>query len=70
VVHLLLYTPAGSLVMVVAASAIVALVVWWAMTTAVALVALAIWRLRAGGRNGSLPRPAGRGRVYKPSGKA
>jgi hypothetical protein len=44
--HFLLYTPAGSLVMVLVASAAVAVVVWWAVMLAVALVAFALWRLR------------------------
>lgn len=44
--HFLLYTPAGSLVMVLVASVAVAVVVWWAVMLAVALVAFALWRLR------------------------
>ena len=43
--HFLLSTPAGSLLMVLVASAVVALVVSCAVRLAAALIALALWRL-------------------------
>jgi hypothetical protein len=49
VTHFLLFTPAGSLVMVSVASVVVAVAVWCAMMLAVALVAAAVWRLRRAG---------------------
>jgi hypothetical protein len=60
--------------MVLVASAVVALVVWWVVTLAVALLAFALWRLgRAlhALRSGRLRRRAsGRRRVYRPGAKA
>lgn len=64
--HLLLYTGEGSLVMVLVASAVVAVVVSWAVKLAVAVLAFAVWLLvrtlhrafpvpKAGGRHTDRP---------------
>jgi hypothetical protein len=45
VLHFLLYTGAGSLVMVGVPAAVVAVAVWWTMRLAVSAVAFALWRL-------------------------
>jgi hypothetical protein len=43
--HFILYTGAGSLVLVLAASAVVAVVVWSAVSLAAALIGRLLWRL-------------------------
>jgi hypothetical protein len=43
--HFLLYTGEGSLLMVLAASAFIAVAGWWALNLVVALLAFAVWLL-------------------------
>ena len=66
--HFLLYTPAGDVVSVLVASVVVALLVWWAVTLAVLLVAVAAWRFGCA-LGGRLVAATSR-RVYRPGGKA
>jgi hypothetical protein len=58
-VHLFVDTPEGTLVKVVVACVVVAVLVWWAVNFAVALLVLGLWwlgralqRLLAGRRSG------------------
>ena len=71
--HFLLSRPAGSLVIVLVASAVVAFVVWCAVLLAVALTAFALWRVGCALQDRLSARfalPAsGRRRVYRPGGK-